>query len=132
MIQEHGIEINANRVSPITEKKLLLIREWRNHPLGIVYAHVIMDAIRYKVREEGMTAKKAGLYCDRNRFVGYEGCAGFMDWQDRGGEILVYRTQRIKYYRQSRIFCVNSFFIFNSDNEILIRSPKEINNWAGI
>ena len=59
MAEMYGIEVDASRVSRITDKLLPLIREWQERPLEGIYAHVIMDAIHYKVREEGIVVKKA-------------------------------------------------------------------------
>lgn len=59
MQEMYGIEVDATRVSKITDKLLPMIREWQNRPLESVYAMVLLDAIHYKVREEGMVVKKA-------------------------------------------------------------------------
>lgn len=59
MQEMYGIEVDATRVSKITDKLLPLIREWQNRPLESIYAMVLLDAIHYKVREEGMVVKKA-------------------------------------------------------------------------
>lgn len=59
MQEMYGIEVDATRVSRITDKLLPLIREWQNRPLESIYAMVMLDAIHYKVREDGMVVKKA-------------------------------------------------------------------------
>jgi len=59
MQELYGIEVDATRVSRITDKILPLIREWQNRLLESCYAHVVLDAIFYKVREEGLVVKKA-------------------------------------------------------------------------
>jgi transposase-like protein len=59
MQEMYGIEVDATRVSKITDKLLPMIREWQNRPLESVYAMVLLDAIHYKVREEGVVVKKA-------------------------------------------------------------------------
>lgn len=59
MQEMYGIDVDATRVSKITDKILPLIHEWQNRPLESVYAMVMLDAIHYKVREEGMVVKKA-------------------------------------------------------------------------
>jgi putative transposase len=59
MQEMYGIEVDATRVSKITDKLLPMIREWQNRPLESVYAMVVLDAIHYKVREEGVVVKKA-------------------------------------------------------------------------
>ena len=59
MQEMYGIMVDATRVSRITDKILPLIREWQNRPLETCYAHVVLDAIHYKVREEWTVVKKA-------------------------------------------------------------------------
>ena len=59
MRELYGIEVDATRVSRITDKLLPLIREWQDRPLESVYAMVMLDAIHYKVREDGSVVRKA-------------------------------------------------------------------------
>lgn len=59
MQEMYGIEVDATRVTKITDKLLPLIREWQSRPLESVYAMVMLDAIHYKVRDEGIVVKKA-------------------------------------------------------------------------
>lgn len=59
MREMYGIDVDDTKVSKITDKILPLIREWQERPLQSVYALVILDAIHYKVREDGVVVKKA-------------------------------------------------------------------------
>lgn len=59
MREMYGIEVDDTKVSRITDKILPLIREWQERPLQSVYAMLILDAIHYKVREDGIVVKKA-------------------------------------------------------------------------
>ena len=59
MQELYGIEVDSTRVSRITDKIMPVIREWQDRPLEACYAHVVLDAIHYKVREEGSVVKKA-------------------------------------------------------------------------
>ena len=59
MHELYGIDVDATRVSKITDKILPLIQEWQNRTLESVYAMVMLDAIHYKIREDGMVVKKA-------------------------------------------------------------------------
>ena len=59
MQELYGIEVDATRVSRITDKIMPVIREWQNRHLEACYAHVVLDAIHYKVRQEGHVVKKA-------------------------------------------------------------------------
>ena len=59
MQEMYGIDVDDSRVSKITDKILPLIREWQERPLQSVYAMVILDAVHYSVRENGIVTKKA-------------------------------------------------------------------------
>lgn len=63
-IQDHidniyGFEASPALISRITDKILPLVGEWQNRPLESIYCHVIMDAVHYKVRQEGRIINKA-------------------------------------------------------------------------
>lgn len=55
----YGIELSAEMVSKITDGIIPQIREWQNRPLEKVYPFVFMDAIHYKVRDDGQIKNKA-------------------------------------------------------------------------
>ena len=59
MQEMYGIEVDATRVSKITDKILSFICEWQNRPLESIYALVMLDAIHYKVQEDGTVVLKA-------------------------------------------------------------------------
>jgi len=62
MEEMYGVEISPATISRVTDKVLPQIEEWRNRPLESVYPFVFMDAIHYKVREDGRVVTKA-IYC---------------------------------------------------------------------
>ena len=55
----YGLEISAAKISLITDKLMPVITEWRNRPLEVVYPMVYLDAMHFKVREEGKITSKA-------------------------------------------------------------------------
>ena len=59
MREMYGIDVDDSRVSKITDKLLPVIREWQERPLQAIYAMVILDAVHYSVRENGIVTKKA-------------------------------------------------------------------------
>lgn len=59
MQEMYGINVDDSRVSKITDKILPMIKEWQERPLQSVYAMVILDAIHYNVRDNGIVTKKA-------------------------------------------------------------------------
>ena len=59
-IQEiYGIDVSANLVSAVTESVMADALAWQNRPLETVYAIVYFDALRVKIRDEGMVHNKA-------------------------------------------------------------------------
>ena len=70
----YGVEISAEMVSKITERLVPEIREWQNRPLEPVYAFVFLDAIHYKIREDGHVLNRAayvviGIDIDGNKDI---------------------------------------------------------------
>lgn len=55
----YGIEVSAEMVSKITERLIPEIKEWQNRPLEPIYPFVFMDAIHYKIREDGHILNRA-------------------------------------------------------------------------
>ena len=55
----YGIDLSAEMVSKITERIVPEIREWQNRPLDPIYPFVFMDAIHYKIRDNGSVVSKA-------------------------------------------------------------------------
>jgi putative transposase len=63
-IQDHlqnlyGIEVSPTFISNVTNKIIPLIKEWQNRPLQGVYAVVFLDAIHFKVKQDGAIVNKA-------------------------------------------------------------------------
>lgn len=57
--QIYGLEISDGTISAVTDKVWGEINEWRKRPLESCYVIVYLDAIHYKVREEGKVVSKA-------------------------------------------------------------------------
>ena len=66
MQEMYGINVDDSRVSKITDKILPLIKEWQERPLQSVYAMVILDAVHYNVRDNGIVTKKGCVCSDRH------------------------------------------------------------------
>ena len=63
-IQDHltrmyGVDMSPTLISNVTSKLMPMIKEWQNRPLEKIYAAVFLDAIHYKVRQEGAIVNKA-------------------------------------------------------------------------
>lgn len=55
----YDLEVSTAKISLITDKLLPVITEWRNRPLDAVYPIVFLDAMYFKIREEGKVVSKA-------------------------------------------------------------------------
>jgi putative transposase len=59
----YGVEVSAPLISKITDKVLEGIVEWQARTLEDVYAVVFLDAIHYKIRQDGKVISKAAYTC---------------------------------------------------------------------
>lgn len=55
----YGLEISTGQLSAITDKILPVVEQWRSRPLEPVYAFVWLDAVHFKVRQDGKVVSKA-------------------------------------------------------------------------
>ena len=55
----YGLSVSAELISKVTDAVHGEVREWQSRPLGEVYAIVYFDALRVKIRDEGLVRNKA-------------------------------------------------------------------------
>lgn len=55
----YGIEVSTGTLSAVTDKIIHMVREWQARPLESTYPIVWLDAIHYKIRENGKVLSKA-------------------------------------------------------------------------
>ncbi len=55
----YGIEVSTGAITAITDQLIPELKEWQQRPLNNVYPIVWMDAVHYKIREEGPYMSKA-------------------------------------------------------------------------
>jgi putative transposase len=55
----YGVDVSPELVSAVTEDILDEVAEWQNRPLENLYPLVFFDALRVKIRDEGMVRNKA-------------------------------------------------------------------------
>ena len=59
-IQElYGTEFSKATISAVTDKVIPLLKEWQQRPLESIYPFVWLDAIHYKIKENGKYISKA-------------------------------------------------------------------------
>jgi transposase-like protein len=67
--EQYGTEVSADLISMVTASVVEEVKEWQSRPLEVVYPVVFFDALRVKIRDEGVVKNKAvylalGLRCD--------------------------------------------------------------------
>ena len=55
----YGLEVSVGTLSAITDKIIHAVKEWQARPLPSIFPIVWLDAIHYKIRENGKVATKA-------------------------------------------------------------------------
>jgi putative transposase len=55
----YGVEVSPDLISRVTDAVLEEVREWQNRPLDPVYPVIFFDALRVKIRDEGLVKNKA-------------------------------------------------------------------------
>ena len=55
----YGISISAEMVSKITDRIVPEIKEWQQRPLDPIYPFVFLDAIHYKIKDDGRVLNRA-------------------------------------------------------------------------
>jgi len=72
--QLYGVEVSPTYISNVTNKIMPMVKEWQNRPLQGIYAIVFLDAIHFKVKQDGQIVNKAaymaiGIDLDGNKDV---------------------------------------------------------------
>jgi transposase-like protein len=55
----YGAEVSPDLISRVTDAVLEEVREWQSRPLDAVYPIIFFDALRVKIRDEGLVKNKA-------------------------------------------------------------------------
>jgi len=55
----YAVDVSPDLISRVTDAVLDEVREWQNRPLDPVYPVVFFDALRVKIRDEGLVKNKA-------------------------------------------------------------------------
>lgn len=59
MEKTYGVKYSTSQISSITNQLLSDIQEWQNRPLADQYAVLWIDAVHYKIRQDGKVISKA-------------------------------------------------------------------------
>ncbi len=59
LLELYGLEVSPDLISTVTDAVLETVAEWQNRPLEAMYPLVFFDALRVKIRDEGLVRNKA-------------------------------------------------------------------------
>lgn len=59
LFEMHGIEMSRHFISTITDAVIVEVREWQQRPLEPMYPVAFFDALRVKIRNEGVVRNTA-------------------------------------------------------------------------
>ncbi len=59
LMEIYGVEISKGSLTSVTDRVLPEIRQWQNRPLEDVYPVIWLDAMHFKVRDQGKVSSKA-------------------------------------------------------------------------
>src|SRR5271170_1192416 len=71
-----GSSVSPDLISRVTDAVLEEVREWQNRPLDPLYPVIFFDALRVKIRDEGLVRNKAVYVALALNSDGREGGAG--------------------------------------------------------
>jgi transposase-like protein len=80
----YDLEISSSAIGRITDKIIPLVQEWQSRPLSAVYPIVWLDAIHYKVREDGRVITKAVYSIIGTNNEGYKEVLGLYLGENEG------------------------------------------------
>ena len=74
MAEQYGTEVSPDFISSVTSEVMEEVQLWQNRPLEPMYPVVFFDALRVKIREEGLVRNKAvylalGVLADGTREI---------------------------------------------------------------
>ena len=90
----YAVEVSPDLISRVTDAVLEEVRDWQNRPLETVYPIVFFDALRVKIRDEGMVRNKAVYLALALDCRGPQGGPGPVDRAERGRQVLAAGHER--------------------------------------
>ena len=100
-IQQHleeiyGVAVSPALISNVTEEVVEEVREWQNRQLDKVYPIVFMDAIQFKVRDEGRVRNKAVYLAIGVKWSGLKEVLGIWIAQTEGAKFWLQVVTELK------------------------------------
>jgi putative transposase len=84
--EQYGVAVSPELISTVTDGVLEEVKEWQNRPLEPLYPVVIFDALRVKIRDEGIVRNKAVYLALAMRRDGHKEVLGLWIEQTEGAK----------------------------------------------
>jgi putative transposase len=84
--EQYGVEVSPDLISSVTDAVLEEVKEWQTRPLERLYPVVIFDALRVKIRDEGVVRNKAVYLALAMRRDGHKEVLGLWIEQTEGAK----------------------------------------------
>jgi putative transposase len=102
----YGLEISPDLVSAVTDSVMDEVTAWQSRPLEATYAVVFFDALRVKIRDEGMVQNKAVYLAIGVRCLGHKEILGLWIEQTEGAKFWLRVMTELRSRGLPRQFCV--------------------------
>jgi putative transposase len=102
LLEIYGLEVSPDLISTVTDAVLETVVEWQNRPLEASYPLVFFDALRIKIRDEGLVRNKAVYIALGVQADGTKDILGHRTRKHRRGQILAARHERAEEPRHQR------------------------------
>ncbi|VEA06127.1 Transposase for insertion sequence element ISRM3 [Salmonella enterica subsp. enterica serovar Sanjuan] len=90
----YAFSVSTATISAVTDKVIPELKLWQQRPLEKVYPFVWLDAIHYKIREDGRYQSKAVYTVLALNLEGQKGSSGPVSVGKRRGELLAVGIKR--------------------------------------
>src|SRR3974390_1954778 len=98
----YGVDVSPDLISRVTDAVLDEVREWQNRPLDPVYPVIFFDALRVKIRDEGLVKNKAVYVALAFNIDGEKEVLGLWIEQTEGAKFWLKVGQRAQDQRRQR------------------------------
>lgn len=84
LLDIYGVEVSSATINSVTDKLIPLLTEWRNRPLESIYTIVFLDAMFFKVKQDGKVLPRVLYNIMGINQIGHKEILGFYACESEG------------------------------------------------
>ena len=84
LLDIYGVEVSSATINSVTDKLIPLLTEWRNRPLESIYTIVFLDAMFFKVKQDGKVLPRVLYNIMGINQLGHKEILGFYACESEG------------------------------------------------